>query len=58
MEYLRAKVTRLATAEVFEGSRTLLRNLAKDGLMEDGKENLLQCAFEKMQGSSISHLPL
>lgn len=42
LEYLRAKVARLATAEVFESSRTLIRNLARDGLMEDGKEALLE----------------
>lgn len=42
MDYLRAKVARLATPQVFEGSRTLIRGLAKDGLMEDGKENLLE----------------
>lgn len=24
-------------------SRTLVRNLAKDGLMDDGKEELLEC---------------
>ncbi|KAH9949549.1 ribonuclease H2, subunit B [Amylocystis lapponica] len=43
-EYLKAKVARLAKAEVFEASRTLTRNLAKDGLMEDGKEALLESA--------------
>ena len=42
IDYLRNKVSRLATAESIESSRTLLRNLAKDGLMEDGKEDLLQ----------------
>ena len=41
LEMLKAKVTRLVTPEVFEGSRTLIRSLAKDGLMEDGKEELL-----------------
>jgi len=42
IEYLRIKVARLATPEAFEGSRTLVRGLAKDGLTEDGKEDLLQ----------------
>jgi ribonuclease H2 subunit B len=42
MEYLRIKVARLATPKVFEGSRTLVRGLAKVGLMDDGKEELLQ----------------
>jgi ribonuclease H2 subunit B len=42
LEYLRIKVARLARPEVFERSRTLIRGLAKDGLMEDGKEDLLE----------------
>ena len=42
MEYLRGKVTRLMKLEVLERSRTLIRNLAKDGFMEDGKEDLLE----------------
>lgn len=42
LEYLQAKVVRLATSEVLEISRTTIRGLAKDGLMEDGKETLLQ----------------
>lgn len=42
LEYLRVKVVRLSAQEVFEGSRTLIRGLAKDGLMEDGKEDLLE----------------
>jgi ribonuclease H2 subunit B len=43
VDYLRLKVTRLATTEMLECSRTLIRGLAKDGLMEDGKEYLLEC---------------
>jgi ribonuclease H2 subunit B len=42
IEYLQAKVTRLSRHEVVEKSRTLIRNFAKDGLMDDGKEDLLQ----------------
>lgn len=42
VEYLKAKVARLASPETFEKSRTLIRNLAKEGLMEDGKESLLK----------------
>ena len=45
LETLKAKVTRLNTAVVFEGSRTLTRALAKDGLMEDGNDSLLECTF-------------
>ncbi|KAJ7602260.1 ribonuclease H2, subunit B [Roridomyces roridus] len=40
--YLRTKVERLSTPETTELSRTLIRNLAKDGLMEDGREELLK----------------
>ena len=43
VEYLRAKVARIATPETFECCKTLIRGLAKQGLMEDGKEDLLQC---------------
>ncbi|KAI9463581.1 ribonuclease H2, subunit B [Lactarius psammicola] len=42
IEYLQAKVTRLSRHEVVEKSRTLIRNFAKDGLMDDGKEDLLE----------------
>ena len=43
IEYLQAKVTRLSRHEVVEKSRTLIRNFAKDGLMDDGREKLLEC---------------
>ena len=42
IEYLQAKVTRLSRHDVAEKSRTLVRNFAKDGLMDNGKENLLE----------------
>lgn len=45
LDTLRAKVARLNTAAVFEGSRTLVRALATDGLMDDGKDELLERAF-------------
>jgi ribonuclease H2 subunit B len=45
LKYLRVKVARLATTAMMEQSRTLIRSLAKDGLMEDGKEDLLECLF-------------
>jgi ribonuclease H2 subunit B len=41
MEYLQAKVSRLSKDVVSEKSRTIIRNLAKDGIMDDGKEDLL-----------------
>ncbi|KAI0706844.1 ribonuclease H2, subunit B [Cerioporus squamosus] len=40
--YLRTKVARLSHQDVSEISRTLTRSLAKDGLLEDGKEELLK----------------
>lgn len=40
--YFRVKAARLAIPEVLEVSRTSIRGLAKDGLLEDGKEELLQ----------------
>ncbi|KAI0344673.1 hypothetical protein BDW22DRAFT_1354793 [Trametopsis cervina] len=42
ISYLKIKVDRLNNPELFETSRTLVRTLAKDGLMEDGKEQLLE----------------
>ncbi|KAI0630363.1 ribonuclease H2, subunit B [Trametes polyzona] len=44
LECLRAKVSRLSHESISELSRTLNRNLAKDGLLEDGKEELLAAA--------------
>jgi hypothetical protein len=40
--YLKGKVEHLATPTVSELSRTVVRELAKDGLMEDGNERLLE----------------
>jgi ribonuclease H2 subunit B len=42
MEYLQAKVSRLSKDAVAEKSRTIIRNLSKDGMMDDGKEDLLE----------------
>jgi ribonuclease H2 subunit B len=42
MEYLQAKVSRLSKHAVAEKSRTIIRGLARDGLMDDGKEDLLE----------------
>lgn len=41
LEYLQAKVSRLSKDVVTEKSRTIIRSLAKDGIMDDGKEDLL-----------------
>jgi ribonuclease H2 subunit B len=42
VEYLRKKVARLVAANEFRESLTVVRLLAKDGLMEDGNEALLE----------------
>lgn len=42
LEYLQAKVSRLSKHAVAEKSRAITRGLAKDGLMDDGKEDLLE----------------
>jgi ribonuclease H2 subunit B len=58
VEYLRVKVFRIATSDVMDVSKTLIRGLAKDGLMEEGKEDLLQresiVSGELTYGSLIS----
>ncbi|KAE9411259.1 hypothetical protein BT96DRAFT_952373 [Gymnopus androsaceus JB14] len=42
VEYLRVKVQNLIKSGVIDSSRILVRSLAKDGLMEDGNEKLLE----------------
>ena len=42
IDYLRRKVIRLETSGALDVSRTILRTLAKDGLLEDGNEELLK----------------
>lgn len=46
-EYMTKKIRRLTKAGTVDASRILVRELAKDGLMEDGKEALLEgmCIF-------------
>ena len=60
IEYLRAKVSRLSKHAVAEKSRTIIRGLAKDGLMEDGKEDLLErrCRVLARRVSAIIKLTL
>jgi ribonuclease H2 subunit B len=45
IEYLQAKVSRLSKDTATEKSRTIIRNLAKDGMMDDGKEDLLERTY-------------
>jgi len=45
LEYLQKKVANLEQSHALHSSRTITRSLAKDGLMEDGKENLLKSAY-------------
>ena len=40
--YLKKKAARLSESGDFDKSRTLERQLAKDGLLDDGKEELLK----------------
>ena len=54
-EYLRLKVARLGLQDVTESSRTLVRKLAVDGLMEDGKEDLLKSALVDLYLMVESH---
>ncbi|CAK5281794.1 unnamed protein product [Mycena citricolor] len=54
VSYLRCKVDRLATAEMTEVSRTIIRSLAKDGLMETGREELLRVGRIKAACDLIS----
>ncbi|KAG5648607.1 hypothetical protein DXG03_003218 [Asterophora parasitica] len=55
LTYLRNKVSRLSAPEALEVSRTTIRNLARDGLMEDGKEVLLQVGRTRAACDLISH---
>jgi ribonuclease H2 subunit B len=48
VEYMQKKVERLSQREVIERSRTVTRSLAKDGLMEDGKEILLDSKWSHL----------
>jgi len=45
IDYLRAKVAHLQKCSAFDESQTMTRSLAKEGLMEDGKEELLKRAL-------------
>ncbi|KAF9454028.1 hypothetical protein P691DRAFT_798942 [Macrolepiota fuliginosa MF-IS2] len=42
LEYLRKKAVHLSNPKIIEISKTIVRSLAKDGLMEDGNEELLK----------------
>lgn len=42
VENLKEKVMRLNSQPMFEASKTLTRALAKDGLMDDGKDDILE----------------
>ena len=57
-EYLRRKVAHLQTCTAVIESRTIVRELAKDGLMEDGREELLHRTLTPaFSFSSSQHLP-
>ncbi|TFK20976.1 hypothetical protein FA15DRAFT_688935 [Coprinopsis marcescibilis] len=46
-KYITAKINRLESSKSLDLSRTIVRNLAKDGLMEDGREKLLSLGRKK-----------
>ncbi|KZT08343.1 uncharacterized protein LAESUDRAFT_697204 [Laetiporus sulphureus 93-53] len=54
IEYLHTKVARLAKPEICEVSKTVIRQLAKDGLMDDEKETLLHSARVKAACDLVS----
>ncbi|EGO25228.1 hypothetical protein SERLADRAFT_436986 [Serpula lacrymans var. lacrymans S7.9] len=54
LAYLRSKVERLSKPEILEKSRSLIRSMAKDGLMEDGREDLLELGRVKAACDLIS----
>ncbi|KAH6913811.1 ribonuclease H2, subunit B [Coprinopsis sp. MPI-PUGE-AT-0042] len=56
--YLRTKVSRIEASKTLGQSRTVVRNLAKDELMDDGRERLLALARTKAAVDMISqYLP-
>ncbi|KAF5380605.1 hypothetical protein D9615_004589 [Tricholomella constricta] len=55
LEYLRRKVSRLSAPDALEVSKTTIRGLARDGLMEDGKETLLQVGRIRAACDLLSH---
>ncbi|KAH8119008.1 ribonuclease H2, subunit B [Phellopilus nigrolimitatus] len=54
LDYLLKKATRLGQSDIIDKSRTLERELAKDGLMDDGKEELLQSGRLKLGCDLVS----
>ncbi|KAK0241807.1 ribonuclease H2, subunit B, partial [Armillaria nabsnona] len=48
VDYVRKKVDYMSSFPVIEMSRSITRNLAKDGLLDDGKEKLLAAAKTKI----------
>ena len=60
INYLKAKVERLSQPTICEMSTTVVRHLAKNGLMDDGKEDLLNRESRRMNHvySNPSDTPL
>ncbi|KIY44460.1 hypothetical protein FISHEDRAFT_51725 [Fistulina hepatica ATCC 64428] len=54
LEYLRAKVDRVSSPKFQEGLRSLTRSLAKDGLMDEGKDDLLKVGRQRAACDLIS----
>ncbi|XP_006460823.1 hypothetical protein AGABI2DRAFT_192416 [Agaricus bisporus var. bisporus H97] len=55
LDYLRKKVIRLSTPSTLEKSKTIIRSLAKDGLMEDGNEELLKIGQLRAACELVGH---
>lgn len=55
LEYLRAKVARLSEPKTLEISKSVTRSLAKEGLMEDGNEELLKVGQLKAACDLVAH---
>lgn len=53
LDYLVKKANRLADGNFIKNSRTLERELAKDGLMDDGKEELLRCLYSGLSAMTF-----
>lgn len=56
MEYLKFKVSKVNNPALLESSRTLVRALARDGLMEDGKEQLLEGSFQLWNLQTVTYI--
>ncbi|KAK7687046.1 hypothetical protein QCA50_009546 [Cerrena zonata] len=45
LQYLQGKVAKLSDSKLLESSQTIVRSLAREGLMEENNEALLKCRY-------------